>query len=154
MTELALIKHQSGLLAPSGEGDAEILERWKKGEVIRVKAARMRKGWRHRKFFTLLDVGFEAWEPPDESCNGMPVQKNRERFRKDIIIATGRYDVVLGIDGTAKLEAKSMSFSSMDDLEFEQLYSDTVNVILEKILTHYTREDLDERVQRVLDLSW
>ena len=152
MAELALIKTPQGLLAPSNQEDVDVVQRWKVGDVIRVKATKMRNGKFHRKFFALLQVGFDAWEPAESEYHGLPVQKNFERFRKDVIIATGRYSIVVGLDGKNKLEAHSMSFANMDDLEFERLYSDAANVILQRILTHYTKDDLDNVVQQVLDM--
>lgn len=150
MADLALVKQADGLLAPSGQEDAEIVRLWRRGEVIRVKATRMRNWKFHKKFFSLLEVGFDAWEPPQGSHEGLPTQKNFVRFRKDVIIATGRYTVTTTIDGDVRLEADSISFANMDDLEFERLYSDAANVLLQKVLTNYTRDDLDDVVQKVL----
>jgi hypothetical protein len=38
----------------------------------------------------------------------------------------------------------------MGDEEFNDLYNKSVNVILQKVLTNYTRADLDEVVEQVL----
>lgn len=107
----------------------------------------------HRKFFALLDVAFDAWEEPEIEHKGMKVQKNKDRFRKDIIVLCGFYEVVVDIGGRIRLEAKSMSFAKMSQDEFESLYSLAIDVILAKVLTGYTKADLDEQVTRVLRFS-
>lgn len=51
-----------------------------------------------------------------------------------------------------RLEAKSISFANMSEEEFEALYSETINVILAKILggTRMTEEQLRNHVDNVL----
>ena len=38
----------------------------------------------------------------------------------------------------------------MDEIEFETLYSATIDVILSRILTKYTRQDLDNVINQLL----
>lgn len=78
----------------------------------------------------------------------MPVAKKRERFRKDLIILAGFYEPTVNIRSEVRLEAKSISFAVMDEIEFERLYNATVDVILRRILTRYTRQDLDDVISR------
>jgi len=54
------------------------------------------------------------------------------------------------LDGSIRLTAKSWSFASMNQVEREQLYSAIINVLLTRILTKYTRDDLDAQVENVL----
>lgn len=104
----------------------------------------------HKKFFALLNVAFDAWEAPAMEHAGIPVQKNRDRFRKDIIIACGFYETTVNLAGKVRLEAKSIRFDRMDDDEFEKLYSKAIDVILGQVLSNYTREDLDYQVEQIL----
>lgn len=121
------------------------------GELINVDVSFPRNPGFHRKFFALLQVGFDAWEPAFEATiKGEPVGKNFERFRKDVTILAGFYEPAFALDGTLELEAKSISFASMDDAEFEQVYSAVANVLLAKVLRNYTRENLDEHVDRIM----
>lgn len=121
------------------------------GDLIAVELTFPRNAKFHRKFFAMLQVGFEAWEPAFEvSVGGQPVAKNFERFRKDVTILAGFYEPAFALDGTLELEAKSISFANMDDAEFEQVYSAVANVLLAKVLRNYTREDLDEHVDRLM----
>ena len=148
--EVLLIKTPQGAFVPTDDIQLEACKRFKAGSTIRADISAMRNGKFHRKFFAMLDVGFDAWEPPQSEFRGLPVQKNRERFRKDCIIAAGFYEVVSNINGDVRAEAKSISFASMDDEEFERVYSAVANVLLQRVLINYTRADLDSVVDRIL----
>jgi malonyl CoA-acyl carrier protein transacylase len=104
----------------------------------------------HRRFFALLDVAFDAWEPEPQFYKGVQIEKNRERFRKDIVIMAGYFTPVVNVKSEVRLEAKSISFAKMDQDEFQALYSRVLDIILQKILTHYTKDDIDAQVQKVL----
>ena len=91
------------------------------GEVIRCTFTKMRNPRFHRKYFALLKLAFDSWEPSASEYKGMPAQKNFDRFRKDVAIASGYYDIVSNIKGEARAEAKSISFARMDDVEFASL---------------------------------
>lgn len=121
------------------------------GELISVDMTFPRNPRFHRKFFALLQVGFEAWEPGFEATHkGEPVGKDFERFRKDVTIMAGFYEPVFALDGTLELEAKSIAFANMDDAEFERVYSAVADVLLAKVLRNHSRADLDAAVDRIL----
>lgn len=100
----------------------------------------------HKKWFALVNFAYDHWTPNEIKVtkweNVVP-EKSFERFRKDIIILSGRYDAVYRLDGSFVIEPKSISFASMDEIEFSKLYNATKTVILERILTNYTEKDLD-----------
>lgn len=148
--EVLLTKTPQGYLIPLGESEADKCKRFKIGSTVRAEVSALRNGKFHRKFFVMLTVGFEAFDPPESEHKGLPVQKNFERFRKDCIIAAGFYDAVVNLNGEVRAEARSMSFASMDDEEFERVYSAVANVLLQRVLRNYTRADLDEVVERML----
>lgn len=62
MAELALIRTAHGLV-PATEADRELVQKWKAGQVVHGKFARMRNARFHGKFFAMLDLAFEYWEP-------------------------------------------------------------------------------------------
>lgn len=148
--ELLLIKTPQGSFVPFDDDHAEACKRFKVGSTVRASVSAMRNYRFHKKFFAMLDVGFDAWEPPEAEHRGLPVQKNKERFRKDCIIAAGFYEPVANINGDVRAEAKSISFASMDDAEFERVYSAVADVILQRVLRNYTRADLDAVVDRMM----
>lgn len=152
MTELALMKGSNGVLLPVTDEDSEYLKKLRAGQVIRGEFRQMRNPRFHRKFFALLQIGFDAWEPPEQEFRGLPVQKNFERFRKDCVIAAGFYEPVANLKGEVRAEAKSVSFSNMEDAEFEKVYSAVADVILQRVLRNYTRADLDRVVEQIVGM--
>jgi hypothetical protein len=122
------------------------------GELVKVSLKIERNGKFHRKFFALLNVGYDAWEPgrTHKSYKGMPVAKNFEQFREDVTIMAGFYEQTFDLHGRMVLKAKSISFASMGQDEFEKVYSAVADVLLQKVLTTYSRKDLDEVVEKVL----
>ena len=148
--DLTLVKTMSGL-APGDQATADYLARVKLGAVLHGSFAKARNPALHRRYFALLNLAFDLWSPgPVTSAHGTP-QKNFDRFRADLTIMAGYYEVVIRVDGSTRIEPKSISFASMGQDEFETLYSRTIDVILQKILTGYHREDVEEMVRRVLD---
>lgn len=123
------------------------------GELFEISIKWLRNPKFHRKFFALLKVGFDAWEPDRVrySYKGKPITKNFEHFREDITILAGYYEQVFNLNGEMTLKAKSISFANMEEDEFEMLYSDVADVILAKVCTRYAgRAELDIVVDRVM----
>lgn len=153
MTAVILMKVGGGMLAPADEQSREVVERWKLGQGVHADVRRMRNYLFHKKFFAMINLGFDAWEPPELEHRGLPVGKNFERFRKDCMIAAGFYEPVANLKGEVRAEAKSISFANMEEDEFEKVYSSVVDVLLERVLTKYTRADLDEVVERLISFT-
>jgi hypothetical protein len=123
------------------------------GEIAQVEAKIPRNPKFHRKFFALLQLGFDAWEPgrKHKTYKGKPIAKNFENFREEITILAGFYEQTFDIRGRMKLRAKSISFANMEDPEFEQLYSSVADVLLEHVLAKYAnRAEMDAVVDQVL----
>ena len=123
------------------------------GELAVIEFVIPRNSKFHRKFFAMLNFAFDAWEPERKrkTYKGRPVAKNFERFRKDVLIMAGFYDQTFDLQGRMTLEAHSISFSNMDDMEFERVYSAVADVILDHVLTGYSgREELDRVVDQMV----
>jgi hypothetical protein len=151
--ELILAKAPNGSLVPVDQQAMDELAKLKVGQGVRVKVTRMRNYKFHRKLFALLNVAFDAWEPLALEYKGEKVAKNFERFRSDVTVLAGYYEATVNLRGETRLEPKSISFSSMDQDEFEKLYSAVIDVVLQRILTNYTRDDLNNVVEQVLRFS-
>jgi hypothetical protein len=108
--------------------------------------------WKHRKYFALLKIAYDNWTPGEiNSQYGVPM-KNFERFRKDVAILTGHFELVIRVDGSSRPEAKSISFSKMDQIEFDKLYSKTIDLLVEKIYgkENMTAEKMNELVDQFI----
>lgn len=148
--EIILSKAPGGYLVPADQQSADELAKLKVGQGVKVTMKRIRNVQHHRKFFALLNLAFDAWEPAVVEFNGEPIKKNFDRFRNDITVLAGYYEATVNMRGEVRMVAKSISFGSMDQSEFDKLFSAVIDVILQRILTNYTRDDLDEVIDRVL----
>ncbi|MFI7783494.1 hypothetical protein EN46_06830 [Citrobacter amalonaticus] len=62
--QLQLIKHVSGILLPATPQTTEILSsKVRSGAVLEAEFRQVRNAAFHRKFFALLNLGFEYWTP-------------------------------------------------------------------------------------------
>lgn len=152
--DMFLLKHERGFLYPADELEAEKVKKMKVGVLIRADVVQVRNAMFHRKFFALLRVGFEAFDVPEgKTYKGFPVQKDFEQFREDVIIAAGFFTVTYRINGDTRVKAKSISFARMKPEDFERLYSQVADVLLQKVLAHYqNRANLDNVVNQILGL--
>jgi hypothetical protein len=161
MAEIHIVKLPDGGFRGMSDRDQVAYNRLKSrlknaepGEVVEIEAKLPRNSKYHRKFFALLNLGFEHWESgrKHKSHNGQPVTKSFESFRADILILAGFYEQTFDLDGHLKLEAKSISFAKMEQPEFEQVYSAVVNVLLAKVFTNYKgRAEVDEIIDQILN---
>ncbi len=149
-------KTVQGTLMPCDPAAQELLTKLKLGQEVWVEIVRARNTPFHRKFFALLGIGFDAWEPPmieDGPYKGLVPEKDFEVFRKDIVKLAGFVDVFVSADGTAITQAKSVSFDKMEQDEFERLYSATINVLLQLVLRGKTERELRAWVDRILHFA-
>lgn len=157
MAELVMIRQPGGALVPATDEDAEALRKIKAGAAVRVDVKQIRNYKFLQKWFTLAKYAFDLWveRVPPKEYKGQPVKPSFDRFRKDLIILAGHYDATFNAKGEIRLEAKSISFASMGEDEFEKLYSDTIDVVLQKILTgtKLTEDQLRNHVEAVLAYS-
>ena len=146
------IKTPNNLLMPASYHDQELLKKIKVGQTVKLKYTQVRNYAFHKKYFALLNLAFDYWEPivNVKECRkafAVNPEKNFDRFRKDIIILAGFYEASYRLNGEVRLEAKSISFHSMSEDEFEELYTKTIDVIIKHVLKNYT----DEMLRSVLD---
>jgi hypothetical protein len=153
MTQIVLMKAPNGALVPCDPQATEFIASLKLGAPVRAEVKRMRNYKFHRKFFALLDFAFENWEPSEATYKGEIVAKNRKQFRNDVTVLAGYGETTLTLKGEIRVVAKSISFASMEQDEFDRLYNAVVNVILSKILKNYTRDDLDNVINRLMDFA-
>ena len=143
-----LIK-QGQVLIPATPSDEEKIVSIKSGQFLEVDIKQKRNLKFHKKFFAMLNIGFEAFEPELQGYKGQVAVKNFNRFRKDVVIMAGFYDATYDIQGNLKLEAHSISFGKMSEDEFNKVYNACCNVLLLKVLHNYTRNDLDSVVEQL-----
>lgn len=126
------------------------------GECVGLEYRHPRNAKFHRKFFALLKLGFDAWEPgrKRKTYRGKPVSKSFDAFREEVTILAGFYEQAFDLDGRMLLRAKSIKFGSMDDVEFGQLYEAVLDVLLKHVLTNYKdRDEVDRVVEQLMEFA-
>ena len=136
------IKTSSRTLVAASDHDAELLKHIKTGQPARMTFKRVRNYEFHKKYFALLQFAFDYWEPQNEVG-----EKNFDQFREDIIILAGYYHRYIRLDNETRIKAKSISFGSMSEEEFETLYTKTIDVIIKHICHQYTGEMLRQTIE-------
>lgn len=143
---------ESGVLLPADETSAKFVGKLIKNDVITSDFVKPRNYRFHKKWFALVKFAFDHWKPSsleDSRWKDVVPEKSFDRFRKDLIILCGMFNAVYRIDGSVRIEAKSISFAKMDEEEFKELWNITSKVILEHVLTNYTKDDLDNTVKQL-----
>lgn len=148
---ILLTKVAKDLFRPASEQDLDRLARFKTGSTVACEVREMRNIAFHRKYFALINFLFGIWEEtmPKMEWRGHEVRAEINKFRGDLTVLTGRFDATYNVRGEVQCEPHSISFASMGEEEFEKLYSDTINVALEKVLD---RPELNEaKVREIVD---
>ena len=152
--ETVLIKTLAGMMP--GDPDSEKwYQKRKLGAAIRVEATEVRNYRFLKKFFALLNLGFEYWEPGEVSyAYGVP-EKNFKQFREDVTILAGYYYGVIRLDGSTRVRAKSISFAKMEEDDFADLYSKVLDVLVKKIsmLEKMGEEEVNIAVDKLLEFA-
>src|SRR5471030_315127 len=67
MTDIVLMKVAGGALAPVDQQAVNYITKLKLGAAVTATVRRHRNPAFHRKFFALLNLAFESWEPVDNT---------------------------------------------------------------------------------------
>lgn len=178
MAQLQLIKHHSGILIPATPETSEILQsKIRLGDVLVAEFKKVRNPAFHRRFFALLNLGFEYWKPTGGTIssnerrlvtgyakylaayggnegalldaadqyleqvanrrvtNGISLCKSFDAYRAWVIVEAGHFDAIELPDGTLRKHPRSISFSNMDEIEFQRLYKSALDVLWRWVLS-------------------
>jgi hypothetical protein len=131
-----MVKTAGGNLWPVDDMDAEKLKRFKTGEQYEIEIKLSRNPAFHRKVFAFFNFCFAHWKGGHEfQCE----HKQFDVFRSQLTALAGFYDSYDKIGGGVRVEAKSISYASMEQDEFEKCYVALTNAAMKHIF-----EDADE----------
>jgi len=88
----------------------------------------------HKKFFALINMLFDNQEQ----------FTNKDFMRKQLTIEAGYFTEEVGFHGEVIKEAISISFASMDEIEFQEYYNRFIDTIVR--LYKWDRQDLVDNV--------
>lgn len=115
------------------------LNKFKTHEVYEVEIKRGRNPQFHRKVFAFLGFVYHHFNDPNEHLGKA---KSFDLFRKNLTILAGYYDETYSYDGSVKLEAKSLSYASMSQSDFEELYSALISAAIKTVFNGSTDQNL------------
>lgn len=129
-----VIKTQTGL-KPCYESDLEAYIKIPIGETFEIEFKKQRNILFHRKMFALFKLVFENQE----------AYSNLNDLRRDLTITAGYYNETANVlTGEVFKHAKSISFASMDNVEFSELYEAIKTVIIQWL--GITNEQIEEEI--------
>jgi len=142
MKEIILIKTNFQTFKPAYESDLEIAKNIPSGEAIKVKYSKPRNYQFHKKYFALIKLIFE----------NQNLFTDIENMRKEIIKYAGFYDEYTTLKGETEYRAKSISFGSMDDITFSELYKKSLQVIFKHILKlEFSNENINNIEEELIN---
>jgi hypothetical protein len=138
------LKKVNNVLIPSLPEDEEKLARWRNGEILEIEIRKPRNLKFHRKFFALLNIAFDNQDRYD----------NFEAFRAEVIMRCGYFNTHIHLSGKQSFSPKSISFGAMDQMEFEKLYSEAINVIIKYFMPKANEETVNKMVEAYMAFNY
>lgn len=136
--KLLVINTPRGLV-PMGDDDYEEKKKLKLGQTYSVEIKVARNLDFHRKYFALVAY---AWEFLNEQEAAK--FKSKENFRKYLEMAAGHCDIIYHPRLQEFVEVpKSISFGSMDNTAFSELYERVKDVIFSIIGDRVSRDEFE-----------
>lgn len=128
-------------LIPAYDEDFEEKKKLQIGEDYTAEIKLTRNVRFHRKYFSMVNL---AWELQSEKCQ-QHFHNQIDCFRKTIQIAAGIVEPVYSIERKEWIEqAKSISFESMTEEEFKDVYGAVKDVLFDFFLKHVSEADFME----------
>jgi len=143
--KIQLQKTNAGFI-PADPATQEYVRKIKMGSILHGDFTKARNPLFLKKFFALLNLAFDYWQPGELSDKYGSVEKNFEQMREDLTILAGYYERHFRVDGSVRVKAKSISFANMEEDEFSKLYQAVLTVVLNKIMIQFEREEVDQMV--------
>jgi len=140
MPDIWCSKNYNHCLEPADQVAKDYLKKLKAGETILVNVKKPRNIKFHRKYFALLSV---AWENQEK-------YEAFEAMRKEVIMRAGWFVEHHHLTGAISYEAKSIAFHNMDELEFDDLYNKSIDVILKHFMPGGDADALQNAVDQIL----
>lgn len=119
--KIRMIKEPGGLFRPADDMEYEKTTKFKTGEEYDSDIKLTRNPAFLRKVMVFFHFCFDHWDGNKVHAFCSETEQF-DRFRKDLTILAGFYIQSERLDGTLRTEAKSLSFASMDEEEFQECY--------------------------------
>ena len=140
---MRLIKTSMGL-SPYTDEDAIELRGVGIGDILQAKALDQRNVQHHRKFFALIRIVYDNM--PEQFDSHFPTQDD---LRHELIKRAGFYKEYIDLKGKKQYRAESISFDSMGQKRFDELYSKVLDVVVQWFL--FDRDVLEGEIMQFAD---
>lgn len=138
-TELMMQRAASGLV-PVDQMGMEAMGKIAFGKNVKCVVTQPRNIKFHALFFALLNLVYINQD----------MYATLEGLLDAVKIAIGHCDELVTLDGKLCMIPRSISWAEMDDLSFRDFFDRAVNIIIEKILPHTSKKDLEQEVFNLL----
>lgn len=138
--QIEMVKAPGGVFVPAHERDLERLQKFKNSGLYTVEIKLTRNPSFHRKMFAFFNFCFEHWSADNAGLECLDESSQFDRFRKDLTILAGFYEQTVRLNGEVRTEAKSLSFSSMEQDEFERCYKAMITAAIRYIFRSCDKE--------------
>jgi len=134
--KLTVIKQLNNSLKVAYNSDYELVKKLKLDTAYQCEIKRPRNYKFHKKYFALLNMLFENQER----------YSSIDHLRYDLTIEAGKYTIRKDLKGDMVKVPDSISFANMNVLEFEDLYSKTLDVIVKYF--NFNKQDIIDNVEQ------
>jgi hypothetical protein len=128
--KIEMIKEAGGVFRPVSDMEYEKTVKFKTGEQYTVEIKLTRNPKFHRKVFAFFNFCFNYWKGDNEFQSET---KQFDVFRNHLTVLAGFYEQHSSIHGDLRVEAKSLSFSSMSQEEFEECYNSLIRASMKHV---------------------
>jgi len=135
---MRLVKNEKGL-TPYTDDDKVDYDRLSVGDVVKCSIIDPRNAKHHRKFFALIKVVHENL--PEEFDRHFPT---KDDLRYELIKRAGFYKEYRDLKGNIQYRPDSISWDSMGQKKFEELYDKVLDVVVKWFL--WDKETLEDEI--------
>lgn len=140
------VKIANGKQEPVTDEDFKKSLKIKEGDFLTVETWKERNVEFHKKYFALLKCAINIF-PEDEAFDPY---RNLDSLRKEIMLQNNRFDTHETLGGKKSYIPHSISFRSMDNEKFEEIYSEALDTLLKHFLKFVSREDFEQHIMDFL----
>lgn len=134
--KLSIVKTLSGAFKVAFDSDYENAKKIPVNQPFEIEYKKRRNYQFHKKFFALIEMVYQNQER----------YNNKEELREHLTIASGYFNISYDLDGFETKKAKSISFASMDEIEFNQFYNAVIDTIIKYF--HFDKQDIIDNVEQ------
>lgn len=147
--KVSFIKMPGGILTPANDIESNRLNRFGNGIMyeVEIKGGERRNRGFHGKVFAFFTFVFEHWSAEHTDFRYQCESAQFNSFRKGLTISAGYFDWVVDLGGNTMAEARSLSFDSMTQEDFEECYSALINAAIAQVFNNTNDEQILNKLQ-------